>query len=94
MKPYLPLLILFISCSKVNLEEPQKPEPISFTQTRIMHDSKNAYTGTLAVIHFHRVDDPALIQAYKNLPARQAFCDDINDTLVTVLGKPDNCDLK
>jgi hypothetical protein len=90
MKPFLLLLsaIIIISCSKEQVEKPNVPEPISFSQHRLMYDDKNAFIGTLAVIHFHRVESPYLIEQYKSLPARQAFCDDPNDTLVTVISKP------
>lgn len=83
-----------VSCSKEKIEKPV--EPISFTQIRRMYDVKNNYTGTLNVIHFHRVTDPALIAQYKALPAQQAFCDDQNDTLVTILARPcpDGCGKK
>lgn len=93
MKPILFALILF-SCSKENIEKPM--EPISMTQTRLVYDVKNAYVETLNVIHFHRVEEPAIIAQYKALPARQPFCDDINDALVTVLSKPcpPGCGLK
>lgn len=88
------LLVVLSSCSKNTSEEP--PSAISFTQTRRMYDVKNNYEGTLNVIHFHRVDDPALIRQYKKLPALQAFCDDPTDTLVTVLARPclEDCVLK
>ena len=86
--------IILISCSKEQIEKP--PEPISFTQIRRMYDDKNTYTGTLNVIHFHRVDDPVLIAQYKALPAMQPYCDDMNDTLVTIVSRPcpADCGLK
>lgn len=84
MKPILFALILF-SCSK-DVEKPS--DPISMTQTRLVYDRSNKYEKTMAVIHFHRVTDQALIKQYKSLPAMQAFCDDLNDTLVTVISKP------
>lgn len=87
MKPYLMLTaILIIGCSKGIPEKPVEPEPISFTQTRVMYDGKK-FIGTLAVIHYHRVDDPKLIAQYKAYPKRIAICPEMTDTLVTVIGK-------
>jgi hypothetical protein len=77
---------LILSCSKETVEKPV--EPISMTQTRLVYDAKNAYVETLNVIHFHKVTDTAIIQQYKALPVMQPFCDDMNDTLLTVIGKP------
>lgn len=94
MKPYYLALILFISCSKEETIEKPKIEPISMTQTRKMYNVKGQYEGTLNIIHFHRVSDPELIAQYKAIPAFQPFCDDLNDTLVTVVAKPDNCEIK
>lgn len=88
------IALIVISCSKENLEKPV--EPISMTQTRLVYDRSNKYEKAMAVIHFHRIGEPQIIAQYKALPARQAFCDDVNDTLVTVISKPcpEDCGLK
>lgn len=86
MKPYLFLLIIFIGCSKEQI--PERPlEPISMTQTRLVYNEKNQFVKEHLVIHFHRVDEPNIIQQYRNLSAMDPFCSDWNDTLVTKIGK-------
>ena len=85
MKPILFALALMASCSKEQIEKPI--ESISMTQLRLVNDHANNYVETRLVVHFHNVTDPALIRQYKALPARQPFCDDMNDTLVTTIGK-------
>ena len=86
MKPILFAIAVMASCSKENLEKPV--EPISMTQTRLVYDLSNNYVETRRVVHFHKVTDVELIKQYKSLPAFQPFCDDMNDTLVTVISKP------
>jgi hypothetical protein len=82
-------LWLLTSCSKEKL-----PEAISFTQTRTMYDSKGRFEGIHLVYHLHRVTDPARIKEYRALPGLHPYCDDMNDTLVTVIERPCEGDCK
>lgn len=86
----LVLLWVLTSCSKEQIQ----PEVISFTQTRKMYDSKGRFEGIHLVYHLHRVTDPARIKEYRALPKLQPFCDDMNDTLVSVVERPCEGDCK
>ena len=83
-------LYLLTSCSKEQLQ----PEAISFTQTRTMYDSKGRFEGIHLVYHIHRVTDPERIKEYRALPGLHPYCDDMNDTLVTVIARPCEGDCK
>lgn len=77
--------VVFMSCSK----EQKELEPISWTQKRIIHDDiTGEYVGTKLVIHYHLVTEQARIIEYMNLPKAEAFCNDMNDTLVTIIARP------
>jgi len=74
------------SCSKEHIEA---LDAISWTQKRIINDDiTGEYLGTKLVIHYHLVTEQARIVEYMNLPKAEPFCNDMNDTLVTIIARP------